>query len=95
MPIYVYRVVRKDGADEAPDETFEVRQSIHDAPFTTHPQTGEPVTRVLCAPTIKSGILGNSALTSAGMTKYVKTSDGTYERQAGGAGPKHINPHDY
>ena len=90
MPVYVYRVL-KEGPAEGPAETFEVRQSIHDPPLTHHPETGEPVARVLCPPTIGKGALGNSDLNNAGFTKYVKTSDGTYEKQAG-KGPSLLNP---
>jgi hypothetical protein len=88
MPTYVYRLV-KPGASE---ETFEVYQSIHDPPLTRHPETGEPVERVPCPPTISRGALGNSELSAAGFTKYKRTADGTYERQAGRGGPKHIDP---
>ena len=94
MPIYVYRIAGSQAPDSPNDApaTFEVRQSIHDAPLTHHPETGEPVERVLCPPTIGRGAVGNSQLANAGMTKYVRTGDGTYEKQAG-RGPKHVNPH--
>ena len=95
MPVYVYRVVKKGAAAEAePPAVFEVRQSIHDAPLSAHPETGEPVERVLCVPHIARGQLGNSQIANAGMTKYKRTSDGTYERLAGSQGPARINPHD-
>lgn len=94
MPIYVYRVVGPT-ADPDDPETFEIRQSIDAEPLQFHPRSGEPVERVFCPPTIRSNVLGNAALNSTGMTKYVKTSDGSYERQAGSGGPKIINPHDY
>jgi hypothetical protein len=74
------------------EETFEVRQSIHDAALTKHPETGEPVERVICAPAIASSKLGTADLNAAGFTKYKRMSDGTYERQAGSAGPKHVDP---
>ena len=95
MPVYVYRIVKPaSSADpEASPATFEVRQSIHDPPLTRHPETGEPVERVICPPTIARGAPGNSVLANAGMTKYTRTSDGTYEKQTG-RGPKHVNPHD-
>ena len=93
MPVYVYRVIR-DASDPGPEETFEIRQLMSDAPLTKHPRTGEPVERVLCPPNISSSKLGNASLNSAGFTKYVKTSDGSYERQAGNAGPKVINPNE-
>ena len=46
MPTYVYQVIREDGQ---PGEEFEVEQSIKDAPLTKHPETGEPVERVIQA----------------------------------------------
>jgi predicted nucleic acid-binding Zn ribbon protein len=95
MPLYVYRVIRASPAKAAQDETFEIRQSIHDPPLTRHPETGEPVERVICAPAIASGKLGNAALSSAGFTKYTKRSDGTYQREAGTAGPKHVDPEQF
>lgn len=76
MPIYVYRTIRPT---EQPQETFEVRQSIHDAPLTVHPKTGEPVERVLMPPMI-SRPLGDSQIRNSGLKKFTKTSDGSYER---------------
>ena len=40
MPIYVYKNL-------ASGETFEVQQPISEPAFTTHPQTGEPVKRLI------------------------------------------------
>jgi len=91
MPVYVYRVLSP--AKDAPEETFEVRQLMSDPPLTRHPITGQPVERVLCPPNITTDRLGNASIASTGLTKYVKTSDGSYERQAGSQGPKIINPH--
>jgi hypothetical protein len=93
MPFYVYRVIR-DLAVEGEDETFEIRQSINDPPLTLHPLSGAPVERVPCVPNIAASKLGNAAINSAGFTKYVKTSDGSYERQAGSGGPKIVNPNE-
>ena len=93
MPVYVYRVVQAaDRSAAVSEQTFEIRQSIHDAPLTHHPETGEPVERVICAPNISSAKLGDAALANAGFTKYKRMSDGTYQRQAGGGGPKHVDP---
>jgi predicted nucleic acid-binding Zn ribbon protein len=96
MPVYVYRIIRrtKSSGDKlnAADETFEVTQSMHDPPLTRHPETSEPVERVLTAPHIASSRAGNAQIANAGFTKYKRMSDGTYERQAGGAGPKRVNP---
>ena len=91
MPIYVYRVIQED--PQAPEEIFEIRQSIHDVALTAHPETGRPVERVILPPQIASPT-GNSDIAAAGFTKYKRTSDGTYERQAGGGGPARVNPRD-
>jgi hypothetical protein len=88
MPLYVYRILRANTpADQC--ETFEVHQSIHKPALTRHPKTGEPVERVLFPPIIARGAVGDSEIAQAGFTKYKRTSDGTYERQAG-KGPKRI-----
>ena len=89
MPTYVYRIIPSD--PQAPEQRFEIRQSIHDAPLTVHPETGQPVERVILAPQIASP-KGNSEIAAAGFTKYKRTSDGSYERQAGSGGPSHIDP---
>ena len=44
MPIYVYEVITTDGQE---GETFEVLQKISDPPLTKHPETGEPIRRVI------------------------------------------------
>ena len=43
MPIYVYETT---GSDK-PVQRFEVTQSMKDEPLRTHPETGEPVRRVI------------------------------------------------
>lgn len=45
MPIYVYETI--PAAAGAAPERFEVRQSMSEAPLTRHPDSGEPVRRVL------------------------------------------------
>jgi hypothetical protein len=44
MPTYVYESIPPDG--RVP-ERFEVTQSMNDAPLTTHPETGDPVRRIV------------------------------------------------
>lgn len=45
MTTYVYETIpQKPGAEP---RRFEVRQSMHEAPLTKHPETGEPVRRVI------------------------------------------------
>ena len=45
MATYVYETIPRQ-PDEAP-RRFEVVQSMKDAPFERHPDTGEPVRRVI------------------------------------------------
>ena len=96
MPTYVYQVITDDGTD---GEIFEVVQKMSEKPLTEHPETGEPVSRVITAPNIagkwsESGtkqMLSDKNLDRIGFTKYQKTSDGTYEKRAG-KGPDRISP---
>lgn len=90
MPTYIYGVILPDD-DEAVGETFEIEQGIKDPPLTHHPVTGEPVRRVLCAPFIAGmwspmkakNSLSDRKLNAQGFTKYVKNSDGQYEKRTG------------
>lgn len=45
MTTYVYETIPADPG--LTPQRFEVQQSMHDAPLTRHPQTGEPVRRVI------------------------------------------------
>lgn len=45
MTTYVYETVPANPGAET--RRFELRQSMHDAPLTKHPETGEPVRRVI------------------------------------------------
>ena len=45
MATYVYETIPRD-ANDAP-QRFEVVQSMKDAPLTQHPDTGQPVRRVV------------------------------------------------
>ena len=89
MPTYVYEVVREDGQ---PGEQFEVVQPISEPALTKHPETGEPVQRVI-QPVFIGGQWSESSmhrnmqddkkLDRLGFTKYVKSGDGVYEKRAG------------
>jgi len=59
MPTYVYEAVETGGEPHC----FEIRQSIHDAPLTHHPETGVPVRRVI------SGGIGFLKVRSRGYQK--------------------------
>ena len=45
MATYVYETIPREGG--AAPRRFEVVQSMKDAPLTRHPETGEPVRRVI------------------------------------------------
>jgi len=45
MATYVYETIPAKPGGKA--RTFEIRQSMKDAPLTRHPETGEPVRRVI------------------------------------------------
>lgn len=96
MPTYVYEIVLPEGA---PGEQFEVIQAISEPALTKHPETGEPVRRVI-QPVFVGGQWTESSmnkrmkddkkLDQLGFTKYVKSGDGTYEKRAG-KGPNVIS----
>ena len=45
MPTYVYETIPHNDAEKP--ESFEVKQSMHDAPLTQHSENGKPVRRIL------------------------------------------------
>jgi predicted nucleic acid-binding Zn ribbon protein len=96
MPTYVYEII---GAGGEAGKRFEWIQSMRDAPLTRHPETGEPVRRVLQAPNLASRYserqtkarLDNRQVEKAGFTKYEKDKlTGRYHRVAGRQGPSTI-----
>jgi hypothetical protein len=95
MPTYVYQVINDDGSE---GETFEVVQKMADQPLTRHPQTGQPVRRLIVAPNIggnwsdaaSKAKLSDKNLDRLGFTKYQRSGDGTYEKRAG-SGPDVIS----
>lgn len=89
MPFYVYEVIREDGQ---PGEQFEIMQSVSAPPLTEHPETGEPVQRVIQPPFVGGrwsdsamhrSVADDKKLDRLGFTKYVKSGDGFYEKRAG------------
>lgn len=96
MPTYVYEVIRADGE---PGDVFEIVQRITDPPLTEHPETGEPVRRVIQPPfvggrwtesSMHRRMKDDKKLDQLGFTKYVKSGDGMYEKRAG-KGPRVIS----
>lgn len=97
MPIYEYEVINDDGTA---GERIEIVQKMSDEPLTNHPETGAPIRRVFSAPILpgrhsdhklNQTLRDNDKLGKMGFTKYVKTSDGTYEKQTG-TGPDLSQP---
>jgi hypothetical protein len=99
MPIYEYVVIRPDGSA---GERFEILQSVHTPPLTKHPETGEPVERIIsqpAAPKVPGGTrkltpdLSDRNLEKMGFTKYKRTGSGDrkYEKVVGD-GPDLVKP---
>jgi predicted nucleic acid-binding Zn ribbon protein len=91
MPTYAYAVIKPDGTDGEP---FEVFQRITDEPLTKHPETGEPVRRLVVAPQVQTqtdkGRFSKKNLDRLGFTRYERKGSGYYERTAGNQGPDSI-----
>jgi hypothetical protein len=92
MPIYVYETL-------ATGAQFEVHQSMHEEALTYHPETGEPVRRVILPPNLgikhtagrEKKLLSNENVEKAGFTKYEKDNvTGKYNKVAGKNGPDQI-----
>ena len=45
MTTYVYETIT--GNTRKPAKRYEIRQSMKDSPLTVHPETGEPIRRVI------------------------------------------------
>jgi len=99
MPTYVYEIVRPDGSG---GERFERIEPMSAPPLERHPDTGDPVRRVITGFAIggtHSGKGGGPAtltdknLDRLGFTKYVKSGDGRYEKTVG-SGPGTISADD-
>lgn len=94
MPIYEYVIINEDGSE---GERFEVMQSMKDDALKTHPETGEPVKRVIAAPSLSlkhseasdKSKLSDKNLDRLGFTKYQKSGEGKWEKRAG-KGPDSI-----
>jgi predicted nucleic acid-binding Zn ribbon protein len=90
MPTYVYETLDAQGAPSG--ERFEVVQSMADEPLTKHPETGQAVRRVFVPFRIAGkhspihtdkALKDDKKLERLGFTKYVKASDGKYEKVVG------------
>jgi len=94
MPTYEYVIINDDGSE---GERFEVVQSMKDDALTAHPETGQPVKRIISAPSLSlnhsdtadKSKLSDKNLDRLGFTKYQKSGEGTWEKRAG-KGPDSI-----
>ena len=94
MPLYDYAAIK--GGCRKCKGGFEVVQKISEPKLKKCPACGRPVERLISAAAVhgKFSTKSDSKIKDLGMTKYVKTSDGSYERTVGGAGPKMIRKPD-
>ena len=90
MPIYDY--APRSGKCKRCGGRFEAYQRVADAKLRSCPDCGKLVKRLISAVPVhgKFSTKSDSRIKDLGMTKYVKTSDGSYERTVGNAGPKMI-----
>ena len=94
MPLYEYAAIA--GGCRKCKKGFEIVQKLSEPKLKKCPECRKPVQRVLNAVGVhtKYSIKSDSKLKDLGLTKYVKTSDGSYERRTGNAGPKMIRKPD-
>jgi len=89
MPLYDYLPLK--GGCRKCKGGFEIVQKLADPKLKKCPACKTPVERVISAVGVHTKFsMSKSKLNDLGMTKYVKTSDGSYERTAGHKGPKMI-----
>lgn len=104
MPIYTYEIITDDvdeNGEPIPGMRFEVMQKMSDEPLTKHPELGMPCRRVMTPPNLAFNYtdahdkarMTDDRIARSGLTKYVKTETGHYEKAAGD-GPKHISADD-
>lgn len=61
MPTYIYETIPSKAGSKT--KRYEIRQSIKDAALSRHPETGEPVRRVIAG---GIGVLTSSSTASSG-----------------------------
>lgn len=99
MPVYVYETIPDEGEEPT---RFEVVQRMADPALTEHPETGEPVQRLIMTPALPTkhsasrerDLLSDANLSRHGFSRYERSSKGTYERTAGSGGPRRISAED-
>lgn len=84
MPIYEYTHTGKRGNECA--DSFELLQGFNEPELKTCPECGNPVKKLISKPMralMNTDRLTDNRISKSGLTKYVKTGDGTYEKAAG------------
>ena len=84
MPTYAYAIVKPDGTD---GDVFEVFQKLSDTPLTQHPETGQPVRRIVVAPQVQTSSdtqrFSKSNLERLGFSRFERKGSGYFEKTAG------------
>jgi putative FmdB family regulatory protein len=89
MPLYDY--APKSGKCKQCNGRFEVVQRVSEPKLKRCPACSKPVERQISAAAVHGKFsMSPSKLKDLGMTKYQKTSDGSYQRTVGEGGPKMI-----
>ena len=89
MPLYDYAPLK--GGCRKCKGGFEIMQKLSEPRLKKCPACKTPVERVISAVGVHTKFaMSKSKLNDLGMTKYVKTSDGSYTRTVGNKGPKLI-----
>ena len=89
MPLYDYAPL--SGRCRRCHGRFEVVQRVSEPKLKRCPACSKPVERLISAAAVHGKFsMSPSKLNDLGMTKYVKTSDGSYQRTVGKGGPKMI-----
>ena len=95
MPTYEYAIIKPDGTLGEPFEVFQAMSAPH---LKKHPETGEPVKRLVSAPGLAlnhsdasdKSKLSDANLDRLGFTKYQRSGDNTWDKTAG-KGPGSIS----
>ena len=92
MPTYAYAIVTPDGPD---GEVFEVFQKLSDPTLAHHPETGEPVRKLIVAPQVQTQSdtqrFSKGNLERLGFTRFERKGSGYFEKTAGKDGPDAIS----
>ena len=90
-------VVGERNPDGTEGEVFEVFQKLTDPTLTHHPETGEPVRKLIVTPQVQTSSdtqrFSKNNLERLGFSRFERKGDGHYEKTAG-TGPDTLNAGD-